>query len=278
MTASLLAVLHLLLPLAQGAPKKMSALPVQGYAVTDRRLPHALWLETRPPWLDGMGRGWILPIEPWRAETAQKPVTIRLGTAKAADVFDALTRADTSYIWSDEGGVVNFVPLEATWGLIVRDVLDMPIGEFRLEGAMLEQGLELLVKQGRSAGAQSLATRTDAGRGAAAPNPGARLLSLRVQKATLRSGLNALVRTAAPAEWIAYATDEGLVLRAYTLPRGAHDAAGARGEAFPDLRASIRELEGRRDRMQLAPFEQKELDWQRDLLDRLLASVKEGSP
>lgn len=256
----------------------MSALSVQDYAIMDRRLPHALWLEARPPWLDGMGRGWILPAEPWRTEAEQMPLTLKVGTATAADVFNALTRADTAYMWSDEGGVVNFVPREAPWGLAVRDVLDMPIGDFRLEGATLEQGLEFLARQGRSAGAQSLAARPEGGRGAVSPDSGARLLSLRIKKATLRSGLNALVRAAAPAEWIAYAADEGLVLRVYALPRGAHDAAGDRGEAFPDLRASIRELEGRRDRMGLAPFERKELDWQRDLLMRLTASVKEGPP
>lgn len=269
MTACLQLLLSLVLVPALGAPKALSAIPAQPYDIEDARLPQALWLEARPGWLDDVSRGWILRAEPWRADAEFIEIEVHVATGSVADVLDALTRADATYIWSDEGGVVNFLPREGTWGLVIRDILEMPIGDFRLEGATLEEGLGVLIKRGRSAGVQSFAVKPEEGTPPEPNGPKGPLVSVQVEQATIRSGLNALARAAAPAEWVAYATEEGLVLRVYALPKRGKDGRVVPDEAFPDLSASIRELYGRQARMGLAPFENRELNWQVNLLRRL---------
>lgn len=272
MVSLALAALVLFLAPALGAQRAASTW-IEGYELRDRPLTEAFWLETRHPWLDKQAIGWIYPAEPWKLAAQSRDITARVATGTVADVLGALTAADTSYMWTEEGGAVNLMPRAAAWGLIVKDVLDSPIGEFKLDSATLEDGLDVLTARAHATGVKSLIARPKASREPASGVPHTRRVSLRLRRATIRTSLNAMAAAAAPAVWEAYPTDEGLAVRLYALPITPDDE-----ELYPDLAASIQELETRRANRGLTAFEKAELDWQRDLMERRRARSGGTSP
>lgn len=204
-----------------GAPPAMPEWQIGTYDLHEKPIQHAFY-EAADPWGGFLNLGILWPLGTnFPTEAAVKQISVSLTSATVGAVFDAVTAADGSYAWKQEGIVFNVLPKPSTKTRLIADVLERRLPRFDVVDVDYSEAEVELILAARKHGITSI-------RGFSPIPPEERKgltrlarrvkyerFTLRLNNPTLRECLNAIVSADPPSQWWAYWTSQGIRLNVF---------------------------------------------------------------
>lgn len=201
-----------------GAPPAMPGWRIDSYELREKPIHHAFY-EAADSWSGFLNLGFVWPLaDDGPTETAPKQISVSLTSTTVAAVFEAVTAADGSYTWKQEGIVFNVLPKPSTKARLVADVLERRLPRFDVVDVGSSEAWVRLILAARKHGITSIAgfrpipPEEMKGLTRSARPVKYERFTLRLKNPTLRECLNAIVSADPPSRWWAYWTSRGISL------------------------------------------------------------------